>query len=93
MAPYERLPTPIQMPPIQRRSIPAAATGRIVENVPGAVGRRIERRNRPTNVSNNPTPIFVALERGARRRRRAGGAAGLAIGPPEGGRKITCPPV
>jgi hypothetical protein len=78
------------MPPTQRRSMPAAATGRMVENRPGAVGRRMERRNKPTNVRRSPSPIFWFFVRGARRVRVGGGEAAT-IGPVEGGRKITCP--
>jgi len=78
------------MPPIQRRSIPAPATGRMVENLPGAVGRRMERRNRPANVRRSPSPIFWFFVRGARRV-RVEDEEGAAIGPVEGARKITCP--
>jgi hypothetical protein len=62
----------------------------MVENLPGAVGSRIERRNRPTKVRRRPRPTFEALDSGARRRRPTAGGV-LAIPPVENRRKITCP--
>jgi len=64
------------MPPTQSAKIPTAATGTIVEKLPGFVGNRRTRRNRPTSVSRRPRPIFAGFERAGRRRDRAGAAGG-----------------